>query len=226
MPRPAAFFDMDYTLVAANTAAMYVKFLRKEGLSSRRAVARTLWWSMRYRLGLLDLPSVVEKVVAGVAGESEEEMRRRCERWYAEEVVPFVSPDGREAVERHRSLGDVLVLLTGNSPYISGPLVADLRLDHTLCTRLEVDEGTGLFTGRITPPFAYGEGKVLLAEELAAKEDLDLEASTFYTDSHTDLPMLLRVGRPVVVNPDPKLAWEATRRDWPVMEFGIAEAGP
>ena len=71
----------------------------------------------------------------------------------------------------------------------------------------------------------FAKSKKRSAAALAAREDLDLEASTFYTDSHTDLPMLLRVGRPVVVNPDPRLAWEATRRDWPVMEFGVAERG-
>lgn len=215
---PAAFFDMDYTLVDANTATMYMRFLREEGLASRRDVARIVWWSARYRLGFLDLRSVVERVVADAAGDSESETRQRCERWYERDVRRFVSPAGREAVERHRALGHALVLLTGNSPYIGGPLAEDLRLDHLLCTRLEVDP-EGAFTGRMIPPFAYGDGKVQLAEALAAEHDLDLDRSAFYTDSHTDLPMLLRVGQPVVVNPDPKLAWEATRRGWPVMEF-------
>lgn len=217
--KTAAFFDMDYTLVDANTATMYMRHLRKEGLATRRALARTVWWSVRYRLGLLDLRSVVERVVADAAGDSEAETRERCARWYEHDVKRFVAPAGRAAVERHRALGHVLVLLTGNSPYISGPLAADLGFDHILCTRLEVDPDTGTFTGKLVPPFSYGQGKVELAEALAAEHDLDLSKSSFYTDSHTDLPMLLRVGVPVVINPDPKLAREASKRKWPVFEF-------
>ncbi len=221
---PAAFFDMDYTLVDANTATMYMRFLRREGLATRRAVARIVWWSARYRLGLLDLRTVVERIVADAAGDLESETLERCARWYERDVRPFVAPAGRAAVERHRALGHTLVLLTGNSPYISGPLAADLGFDHVLCTRLEVDPADGTFTGKLIPPFAYEEGKVELAEALAQEHDLDLSKSAFYTDSFTDLPMLLRVGEPIVVNPDPKLAREATRRDWPILRFKASRA--
>ena len=210
---------MDYTLVDANTATMYMRFLRREGLATRRAVARVMWWSIRYRLGLLDLRTVVGRIVADAAGDLESETRERCERWYVQDVRRFVAPAGRAAVERHRALGHTLVLLTGNSPYISAPLAADLGIEHVLCTRLEVDPADGRFTGRLPPPFAYGQGKVELAEGLAGQIGLDLSRSAFYTDSFTDMPMLLRVGEPIVVNPDARLAREATVRDWPVLRF-------
>jgi phosphoserine phosphatase len=45
---------------------------------------------------------------------------------------------------------------------------------------------------------------------------VDLSESSFYTDSISDLPMLMRVGTPVVVNPDPRLARTARKRGWPV----------
>ena len=42
----------------------------------------------------------------------------------------------------------------------------------------------------------------------------DFEASTCYSDSHNDLPLLQRVTRPVAVDPDATLAREAERRGW------------
>jgi len=65
-------------------------------------------------------------------------------------------------------------------------------------------------------PFCYGEGKVVRAERLAESLGFDLKESIFYSDSYTDLPLLLRVGEPVVVNPDPRLAREAKKRRWRV----------
>ena len=44
-------------------------------------------------------------------------------------------------------------------------------------------------------------------------------SSTFYSDSHNDLPLLERVTKPVVVDPDPQLEAEAARRGWQVMSL-------
>ena len=51
---------------------------------------------------------------------------------------------------------------------------------------------------------------------LAQERGFLLEEATFYSDSYTDLPLLERVGEPVVVNPDPRLRREAARRGWRV----------
>ena len=47
----------------------------------------------------------------------------------------------------------------------------------------------------------------------------DFAHSTFYSDSHNDLPLLARVTRPVAVDPDEVLAAEAGRRGWPVISL-------
>jgi hypothetical protein len=66
---------------------------------------------------------------------------------------------------------------------------------------------------------AHGDGKAAAVRELAAQEGFDLEASTAYSDSHTDLPFLEAVGNPVVVNPDRQLRRIAEDRGWPMLEF-------
>ena len=42
----------------------------------------------------------------------------------------------------------------------------------------------------------------------------DFADSSFYSDSHNDLPLLELVSRPVAVDPDDTLAEEAARRGW------------
>jgi hypothetical protein len=56
-------------------------------------------------------------------------------------------------------------------------------------------------------------------KELALAEDLDLDESSAYSDSYTDLPMLEAVGHPVAVNADRVLAKVARERGWEVMQF-------
>ena len=47
-----------------------------------------------------------------------------------------------------------------------------------------------------------------------APNTFDLDDAIFYTDSHTDLPLLERVREAVCVNPDRKLRRVAERKGW------------
>jgi phosphoserine phosphatase len=77
----------------------------------------------------------------------------------------------------------------------------------------------GALVGTFHTPLCYGSGKVAHAERWASDRAVDLDSSFFYTDSYSDLPMLERVGEPRVVAPDPRLAREAKKRGWPVLDW-------
>ena len=53
----------------------------------------------------------------------------------------------------------------------------------------------------------------------AAERGLDLSESFAYSDSETDIPMLLAVGHPFAVNPDRTLTKVAHEREWPILSF-------
>jgi phosphoserine phosphatase len=108
----------------------------------------------------------------------------------------------------------LVAIVTGTTPYAAGPVARELGIDHIVCTRLEVT--AGLFTGKVHKPLAYGDGKVVLTEQLAAQLGFAIADAAFYTDSITDLPLLERVRQPVAVNPDPRLRRIAAKRGWPI----------
>lgn len=210
----AAFFDMDRTLLRVNSGTLWMRFLWRRGEISRMELARAMAWALQYKMALLDMDVLSRRLVADLAGQSEADMIEKVRGWFEVEILPQVSRAGREAIERHRACGERVVLLTGSTPYVAEPLSAALGLDAVLCSRLEVQGGR--FTGRLVEPLCFGHGKVALAEAWAREAGVDLAHCTFYTDSFNDLPMLERVGRPVAVNPDPRLARHARRRRWPV----------
>jgi hypothetical protein len=53
----------------------------------------------------------------------------------------------------------------------------------------------------------------------ADEHDIDLAASSAYSDSASDMPRLRAVGNPVVVNPDEPLAETAKAEGWRVLRF-------
>jgi HAD superfamily hydrolase (TIGR01490 family) len=212
-----AFFDMDRTLLSENTGALWTRHLRKSGEISFAGMLRSSWWIALYSLALLDMDTVARRVVAGMEGASEDALREKCRRWMHDEVARFIQEGGRRRIGEHRAAGEQCVILSSSSPYATGPLAEMLGMDAVVCSRLEVEGGR--FTGRIVAPLCYGEGKVVWAERYAAERGARLEDCAFYTDSYTDLPMLARVGRPRIVNPDLRLRREARRRGWPIEEW-------
>jgi hypothetical protein len=108
-------------------------------------------------------------------------------------------------------------LVSASPEEIVLPLADLLGVDGAICSRGEVDE-QGRYTGRMAF-YAQGEAKATAMRELAERTGIDLGASSAYSDSATDLPMLEAVGHPVVVNPDRDLARVARERGWEVRKF-------
>lgn len=213
MPR-AALFDLDRTLVRKETASLYVRYQREIGEATTVDLVRTLWWVAQYTLGVLDAEKIAARAASSLEGTLEAAMVERCERWVERDVMPHVGEAARAAVARHRAAGDLLAIVTGATPYAARPVARRLEIPHVLSSELEVDDGA--FTGRFVQPLCYGHGKIARVERLAAAHGFSLSEATFYTDSNTDLPLLLAVGEPVVVNPDARLLREARRRRWRV----------
>ena len=139
-----------------------------------------------------------------------------CREWFEADIKRFISRAAVSRIEAHRAQGDHVVLLTAATPYIARPVAEHLSLDDCIATRLEVDDARGTFTGQPVEPLCYGAGKITWARQWTDAVGASLDDAFFYTDSFTDLPMLERVGRPVAVNPDPRLRRYARRRRIPI----------
>ncbi|MBI5501214.1 MAG: HAD-IB family hydrolase [Deltaproteobacteria bacterium] len=216
--RVAAFFDLDGTLLSANSARLWLQRERRRGRVTFWQTVKAVGFLGAYHVGAVDIEHATREALRTIRGEREENVRAWTREWFEAEVVPrHEARGGRAFVEAHRSRGHRLVLLTSTSPYESDLAARYFGLDAFLCSRYEVVDGR--FTGEPVMPLCYGAGKVTLAEAFAEREGIDLDRSYFYSDSNTDLPMLRRVGRPRVVNPDARLRWVARRHRWTVLDW-------
>ena len=208
--RPAAFFDVDGTLLTVQSGTLYLGYLRRNGLMDLSDLVRIYWSFLTYRLGMLNVKGLAEVSSRWLAGQLESDVAEHCRHWYETEVAGYFSEAMLGKVAEHQSAGHVVALLTGGTRYLNDWIAADLGIEHLLASRLEVREGR--FTGQPVGPLCYGRGKIAHAEAFAEDQGIDFAESWFYSDSITDMPMLERVGYPVAVNPDPRLRLEAKRR--------------
>ena len=216
-PRIGAFFDMDKTLIAENSGALFMRYRYEQGQLSGWELASGLGAYLRYKIGALDIRAWTADAMQQFAGESERALVREANVWFEERVAPTIYPEAEEIVRSHLKEGHVVAIVSGATKYVVKPLAARLGVKHILYTRLEVEHGR--FTGRVIEPICFEEGKIYWLQQFIEDQAIDLARSYFYTDSITDRPLLDLVGHPVAVNPDPLLYREAVRRSWPVRFF-------
>jgi HAD superfamily hydrolase (TIGR01490 family) len=213
------FFDFDRTLLAQNSASLWIRYeLRAGRIGVADALKASLWLSL-YHLGLSQMEEAIRRMVRSQAGKSAKEIQERSLHFYRSELRPLFRPGARQAVQQHREAGDMLVLLTTTTHFVAEAVLEDLALDSMLCNRLEISDD-GNLTGRVQGTLCFGRGKLELARAFVQERNQSLSGTTFYTDSSSDLPMLEAVGRPVAVNPDPRLRREAKHRGWEVVDWG------
>jgi len=212
--RVAAFFDIDHTLIAGDSALLFVRHLLQRGELGYRDLLPPLYYNLLYRMNLLDIYAVFRRYQSWVRGQAHSDMQQLCLEWYEERVRPLIYPEMTARVVEHRGAGHVVALLSSATTYIAEPLARELEIEHLLVNRLLVTEGR--LTGEAVLPLCWGDGKAHWARHFAAAHDIDLPGSYFYTDSITDLPVLELVGNPRPVNPDRLLRRAARRRGWPI----------
>jgi len=212
----AAFFDLDRTLLRRSSALALAPAFRARGLISRRQVAKAAAWQLLFMARGASHEAVRRAAEDGLTilrGFTPDEMRSIVADSMERVLRPLVYSESFDLVERHRSRGEPVYIVSATLQEIVEAIADDLGFDGALGTVCEVEDG--VYTGRALRAL-HAEEKARCIRELGH----DLTGSTAYSDSHTDLPFLEAVGHPVAVNPDRALRRVAASRGWPVLEFG------
>jgi HAD superfamily hydrolase (TIGR01490 family) len=163
------------------------------------------------------LSRIRESVLKVTKGWDRTEVRELVAETINEVIEPLIYDEALELIEHHREQGDEVWLVSMAPEEIVEPFAELLGITGAIASRATIDEN-GKFTGEMDF-FAQGENKAVAIRELAAKRDIDLATSFAYSDSETDIPMLLTVGHAYAVNPDKALTRMAHEHEWPILSF-------
>jgi HAD superfamily hydrolase (TIGR01490 family) len=217
--RPAAFFDLDKTIIAKSSTLAFSRSFYQGGLINRRAVMRSAYAQFVYLLGGADhdqMERMRQYISAMCTGWDVQQVRDIVAETLHDLIDPIIYDEAATLIEEHHAAGRDVVIVSSSGAEVVEPIGEMLGADRVIATRMIVEGGS--YTGEIDF-YAYAENKAVAMRDLAAVEGYDLSRSYAYSDSVTDLPMLESVGHPNAVNPDRALRREAARRDWPVLVF-------
>ena len=211
-------FDLDNTLITDDSDYLWGQYLVEHHIVDPAQYAeKNRQFFEDYEQGTLDIDSYLKFSLKPLSLHSMQQLNK----WrtdYVENVIrPIVAKGSRNIIEKHRSRGDTLMIISATNLFITQPIAELLNIPHILATRPEIVNGR--YTGKYTGIATFQNGKVSALNEWLKDNNMDLSDSTFYSDSHNDLPLLESVEHPVAVNPDKILLQTAQNNSWPIIDL-------
>ena len=214
-------FDLDHTLLQGDSDSLWCDFLMREGMLARVPFASLNQAMERdYRAGTVDVMAFCQFYVGALAGRSVADWAPWLARFLDEEITPRLPTAARALVKNHLDAGELVALSTATNRVLADRTAALLGIRHLIATECAV-ASDGVLSGAVQGVPNMREGKLTRLNEWLAGQGLRLQdcESCFYSDSMNDLPLLLAVDHPVVVDADARLAAEAARRGWPAISL-------
>jgi len=209
-----AIFDMDHTVLGIDCDHSWKYFLADEGfapLAHRDEADRFL---DLYHKGRTPINEFIEFQLSEFAGRSIAEIRTIADKHFEQRVRKLIYLQARNVIDKFNHDEIDTILLTGTNRIIANPIAKSLDVSRLIATEPEIEDG--YFTGRIDGPFLMKEVKFKSAKDLCSERNIDLDRVTYFADSITDVPLLEKVGYPVVINPRKDMLSIAKANQWQI----------
>lgn len=216
-----AIFDLDNTLLTGDSEVLWVDFLLARGELGETFAAGNADMDRRYHEGSATPAEFCAFYASTFAGRTPAAWAPIRAVFFEQVIRPRLPAAAFELVQQHRDSGDLLVLSTAASRFLSEPSAEALGFSHVIATEMRLRDD-GCFAGETEGTLNMRDGKVtrllawLSANRLGPKAFSD---AVFYSDSINDLPLLRSVGRPVAVDPDARLRAHAQAAHWPILQL-------
>ena len=209
-------FDLDNTLLAGDSDRAWGQYLVETKTLESDYLDESERFYNNYYDGSLDIDSFLQFCLQPLINNKMEDLLQIREDFINKKIKPIMLDKGRDAVEKRKALGPVIIATATNS-FVTRPIADLYNIDQLIATEFEIKDNK--FTGQVLGIPCFREGKVNKVQEWASKKGYSLSDATFYSDSFNDLPLLLKVSNAIVVDGDKKLIEEAQKYGWESISF-------
>ncbi|MBL4851821.1 MAG: HAD family hydrolase [Gammaproteobacteria bacterium] len=213
-----ALFDLDNTLLAGDSDYLWGQFLIELGVVDSGTHEReNQRFYQDYKNGTLDIDAFLAFQLAPLTQHPRATLDQWHRQFMAEKIEAIMLDKSKQLIKQHRDAGDTLLIITATNRFVTAPIAKAFGIDTLIATESEEIEGE--FSGNYQGTPCFREGKVTRLNEWLTKNHHDLNGSTFYSDSHNDLPLLQRVDHPVAVDADAALTRHAQTHGWKIISL-------
>ena len=213
-----AIFDLDNTLLNGDSDYEWGQFLIRKGVVEKETYERAnLQFLEQYQQGHLDIYEFARFAFKPLAENPLDLLLHWRNLFLKEVITPLMSKKSKALIQHHKSQKHTLLVITATNKFITAPIVEAFGIHHLIAT--EIKRQGDRYIAEIEGIPCFQEGKVERLNIWLKENNENLAGSTFYSDSHNDLPLLKMVDTPVAVDPDKKLEQIAKKREWDIISL-------
>jgi len=204
-----ALFDLDNTLLNGDSDHSW-------GMYPEIQKQKQDFFYQQYLAGELDIYEFCEFQFSVLTQHSLEQLHTWRADFLKTVIEPMILNGKAELLERHREVGDDLIIITATNDFVTAPIAKRLNVPTLIATQAEVING--VYTGKLSGIPCYQAGKVSRLNTWLDQQGKKFENSYFYSDSINDLPLLELVDTPIAVTPDNRLRAHAQQLNWQIID--------
>ena len=210
-----AVFDLDRTLVADNCSLDFCRYLVSKKVLPSSSLLYSLFYYVQHVFLGMSLSELHNRVFEHLLrGKSLEQLEEKVEPFLQNYLFSQVYPPVLAALRLAQHLGYYTLILSNSPSFLVEKIATFLGVNEWRATQYAVDTERKLC--HITSVM-QGEDKASCVQEIADKLCIGKEQITAYSDSFLDLPLLLKAGTPIAVNPDRKLRRFSKQNKWLIL---------
>lgn len=218
MTKPLYVFDLDETLIKADSAMIWNEFLVEKGIVDDASFLTEDQRLMAlYSQGKLDMDDYLKFAMAPIThlslGEVEKLVNECVDKWIApkqfQQSIPLLEQLNKQGVDT--------LIISATVSFIVEAVARHLGVEQSMGIELVTEDDR--YTAKVSGVPSYREGKVTRLEQWLSAKDETYSEIHFYTDSINDLPLCERADYAYLVNPCPRLKAIADRPNWTILHW-------
>lgn len=214
--KPVALFDLDNTLIQGSSLYLLLRGLVHLGEISRKQLIRFALHHYKFLRTKTEnrthLSLITQRGLELIKGYSQSNLMISCEKIVSNFILPRVNPLTLAEVQYHQKSGIDTWVVTAAPTDLATLLARHMGMTGAIGTEMRTQEGR--YSGELVDGLFHGPKKAAGIRVLANKNGYNLRESFAYSDSINDLPLLLTVGKPCVVNANAELLRIARKNAW------------
>src|SRR5262249_25949444 len=140
-PPRAVFLDVDGTLLAETTTALFARILRQRGLIRRSYLLRAVYHGLQHKFGRLDYGRLVAFGLRAISRTPVVELERIAYETFVEQVRPRLFEGIVDHVNDLRRRGSAVVHVSSSPRIVIAPLGVYLGCSALLTTPVRIERG-------------------------------------------------------------------------------------
>ena len=142
-----AIFDLDDTLIGGDSDYLWGEFLCDIGAvdaETYREINERYY--QQYELGTLDIYKYSEFAIEVLTRFSLKELALMHQQFMVDKIEPIFLDKAQQLIDKHRSQGDTLLVVTATCRFVTEPIVKHYGIDNLLAIETEIVDDR--YTGR------------------------------------------------------------------------------